>query len=120
IDESVTEVDYARAQLVWNEFKMKNIGDYHDLYLKTDVCLLADIFENFRNVCMNIYKLDPVHYYTAPSLSWEAMLKYTGVTLDTFNDEQYNMQLFIESGMRGGVSTITHIHAKANNKYMKS
>lgn len=119
-DEDVSAEDYQRAQLVWNAFEMKDLGDYHDLYLKTDVCLLADIFENFRNVCMNIYKLDPAHYYTAPSLSWDSMLKFTNITLDTFNDEQYNMQLFIENGMRGGVSTITHRYAKANNKYMES
>jgi len=118
-DEDITEDDYKRAQHVWNEFEMKTLGDYHDLYLKTDVCLLADIFENFRNVCMETYGLDPAHYFTAPGLSWDAMLKHTKVKIDTFNDKQYNMQLFVENGMRGGISTITHRYAKANNKYMK-
>ena len=62
---------------VWKTFKCKTLGDYHDLYLKTDVNLLTDVFENFRNICLQQYKLDPANYYTSPGLSWDALLKKT-------------------------------------------
>jgi len=113
-------VQLLRAQHAWIKLRMKNMGDYTALYMKTDVCLLADVFENFRNVCMKTYGLDPAHYFTSPGLSWDAMLKHTKVRIETFNDKQYNMQLQIEKGMRGGISTITHRYARANNKYMKN
>lgn len=96
---------------------MKNMGNYHDLYLKTDVLLLADVFEEFRNVCVENYELDPASYYTSLGLAWEALLKKRGVKLDLLNDPE--MLLFFERGMRGGVSTIFHRFGKANNKYMK-
>ena len=92
--------------------------EYHDLYLKTDVILLADVFENFRKVCKENYKLDPAWYYTSPGLAWDAMLKMTGVELDLLSDPQ--MYLMIENGIRGGISTITKRYAKANNPYMGS
>ena len=79
--------------------------------------MLADIFENFRKTCLDYYKLDPAHYYTAPGLSWDACLKMTGVELELFTD--VDMHLFIEKGLRGGVSIITHRKGIANNKYMK-
>ncbi len=112
----ITKEDYEKAETVWNTFGCKTFKDYHDLYLITDVLLLADVFENFRNVCMNNYSLDPCHYYTAPGLAWDASLKMTGVELDLLID--YNMYLFIEKGMRGGNSMIAHRYAKANNKYL--
>ena len=90
---------------------------YHDLYLKSDVLLLADVFQNFRNACLTYYGLDPPHYVTSPGLSWDAMLKMTGINLELITD--IDQQLFIEKGMRGGISYIAHRHAKANNKYMK-
>ena len=108
--------DYLHAKLVWKRFNCKTFKDYHDIYLKTDVFLLADVFENFRKVCYNIYELDPAHYYTAPGLSWDAMLKYTGVELDLLSD--VDMYRFFELGIRGGISMISHRYAKANNKYM--
>jgi len=95
---------------------MKTIKDYHDLYLKTDVCLLSDVFESFRKTCFKNYGLDPAHYYTAPGLSWDAAFKHTKAKIECFTD--YEMVLFIEKGMRGGISQISHRYAKANNKYM--
>ena len=92
------------------------MGDYHDLYLKSDVLLLADVYENFRNVCMASYELDPAHYYTAPGLSWDSMLKMTGVTLELIDD--VDKYLMIESGLRGGISMISNKYAKANNPYL--
>ena len=117
-DTGISESEYSRAEEVWSTFLISDMGDYHDLYLKTDVLLLADVFENFRNTCLSHYRLDPCHYYSAPGLSWDALLKMTGINLDLITD--LDQQLFIEKGMRGGISTITHRHAVANNKYMKS
>jgi len=92
------------------------MGEYHDLYLKSDVLLLADVFENFRKNCPTHYKLNPCHYLTSPGLSWDPMLKMTRIKLDLISD--IDQQLFIEKGMRGGISYIAHRHAKAYNKYM--
>ena len=92
--------------------------EYHDLYLKTDVILLADIFENFRDVRNEDYKLDPAWYYTSPGLSWDALLKKTEIKLGLLSD--VDKILFIENGIRGGVSMISNRYRKANNKYMKS
>ena len=93
-DESINEKDYERAKNVWNAFKMKTMGDYHDLYLKTDVLLLADIFEKFIKTCLNYYGLDSCQYYSSPGLSWDAMLKMTGIELELINN--IDMHLFIE------------------------
>ena len=112
-DESISKKDYQHAQEVWKTFNCENLGDYHDLYLKTDVTLLADVFQTFRRTCMNAYKLDPLNYYTAPGLSWDALLKYTGMELELLTD--YDQHLFIEKGMRGGISMASKRHAKANN-----
>ena len=112
-DEHITDEEYAHAQAVWEAFGCKTLGDYHDLYVKTDVALLADVFENFRNLCLEQYGLDPAHYYTSPGLSWDALLKKTGVELELFTD--YEMHLFVERGMRGGISMVSNRYAKANN-----
>ena len=116
MDEHISEDDYLHAQKVWAHWNMGTMGEYHDLYLKTDVLLLADIFESFRETCLKYYELDPCHYFTAPGLSWDACLKKTRVSLDLLTDP--DMHLMIEKGIRGGISTITHRHAQANNKYL--
>ena len=97
---------------------LKTMGDYHDLYLKSDILLLADVFENFRKTCLQYYKLDPCHYFTSPGLSWDAMLKMTNIKLELMTD--IDMFQFIEKGMRGGTSYIANRYGKANNKYMKN
>ena len=97
---------------------MKTMGDYHDLYLKTDVLLLAYVFKKFIKTCLNYYGLYPCHYFSSPGLSWDAMLKMTGVELELISD--IDMHLFIEKGMRGGISYIGKRHSKANNKYMEN
>ena len=116
-DECISEKDYLKAIDVWNVFEINAMGDYHDLHLKADVLLLADVFEKFINTCLNYSKLDPCHYYSSPGLSWNAMLKMTGIELKLISG--IDMHLFVEKGMRGGISYIAKIHSKANNKYIK-
>ena len=115
-DGGISDEDYAQAQNVWKTFKMKYFKDYHELCNKVDVLLLADVFENFRNICLKNYELDPAHYYTAPGLAWDAALKVTDVSLELLSD--IDMLLMFEKGIRGGVSMISNRYAKANNKYM--
>ena len=112
----ITEKNYKHAWNVWNTFKMKTFKDYHKLYNETDVLLLADVFENFRNLCLKIYGLDPVYYYTAPGLAWDACLKMTNINLELLSDP--NMLLMFEKGIRGGISIISNRYGEANNKYM--
>ena len=113
----VSDQDYEHAQRVWNVFEMKTFREYLQLYLETDVDHLVDVFERFRDVCMQNYGLDPAWYYTAPGLSWDAMLKITKLELDPIVDP--DMLMFFERQVREGVSMITTRHAEANNKYMK-
>ena len=117
-NEHITHEQYNHAQNVWNTFNLKTMGDYHDLYLKSDTLLLADIFENFRKTCLQYYKLDPCHYFSSPGLSWDAMLKMTNVKLELMTD--IDMFQFIEKGLRGGTSYIANRFGEANNKYMKN
>ena len=116
-DTGITEKQYQHAQNVWNAFGCTNMRDYHDVYLKSDVLLLTDVFEKFRATCMQHYGLDPVHYYTSPGMAWDAALKVTDVKLELITDiDQYK---FIESAIRGGVSMISTRYAKANNPYVE-
>lgn len=114
-DECSTE-DYEHAQLVWKTFKCERFIDYHNLYLKCDVLLLADVFESFRATAMQNYGLDPAHYVSAPQLSWDAMLKMTECELELLSDPA--MFRMVQENLRGGVAMISKRHAKANNKYM--
>ena len=112
----VSKSDYQHAQRVWEEFGVRNIGDYHDLYLRTDMVLLANVFEAFRDTCLRHYSLDPAHFYMAPGLAWKACSKKTGVRLELLRDP--NMLLMFERGIRGGITQAVHRYASANNKYV--
>ena len=116
--ENISDKDYVHAQKVWEIFGIKHISEYHDLYVQSDTLLLSDVFENFRNKCLEIYELDPIYFVSAPGLAWQACLKKTGVKLELITD--YDMILMIEKGIRGGICQATHRYAKANNKYMKN
>ena len=117
--EDIFDKDYVHAQNVWKRFNMKNLGEYHDLYLKTDVLLLADVIENFRQVLLENYHLDPAWFLTAPSFFWSAMLKMTGVVLQLISEENIEMFRFFERQIRGGVSTVFHRFSQANNKFQE-
>jgi len=95
-EEHICDSEYEHAIAVWNYFKCKNLGEYSDLYLKIDIMLLADVFENFRDLCLTTYTLDPAFYYTCPGFSFDAMLKHTSMKLELLHD--YDMLLMIEKG----------------------
>lgn len=111
----VSDPDYQHAQNVWQTFKIRTLGEYSDLYLLTDVLLLTDIYENFRDTSLKTHELDPAYYITLPSYSWDCMLKKTGVTLDTIQD--HDMYLFFEKGIRGGITQCCKRMSKANNQH---
>lgn len=117
-DDNISDEEYSHAQNVWKTFQIKNMGEYTDLYLKTDVLLLTDVFENFRMTCKTHYSLDPAFYLTSPSLSFDAMLLKTGVRLELVD----NLEIIriIQKGIRGGICMCSKRHAKANNPYMES
>lgn len=110
----VTDEMYEHAHTVWNEFNVKTLGEYSDIYLKTDVLILCDIFESFRKLCMETYDLDPAYYYTVPGLAFHAMLKYTGIELELLKD--MDMLLMVEKGIRGGITQCIKRYSVANNK----
>ena len=116
-DCGVSDEDYERAETIWKEFEIKNLGEYHDLYLKSDVLLLADVFEEFRNICLENYSLDPAWYYTSSGLSWDALLKHSEVKLELLTDP--DKLLLFEKGIRGGISMISNRYGQASNKYME-
>ena len=103
---------------MFKSFKLENLGDYHDLYVKSDTLLLADVFENFRDMCIKVYELDPTHIRIATRLAWQACLKKTNVELELLTD--YAVLRMVEEGIRGGICHSIRQHAKANNKYMKN
>lgn len=116
-DKHCSQEDYEHAKNVWDTFNCQNLRDYMELYLKADVLILTDVFENFRNVCKSVHKLDPSQFYTAPGLSFDAMLKHTNVSLELLRDvDMYN---FIKNGIRGGLTQCCRRYTKANNKFMK-
>ena len=116
--EDISDEDYMHAQKVWDVFQIKNLGEHHDIYVQTDTLLLSDVSENFRNMCLNIYGLDPVYFVSAPGLAWQSCLKKTGVKLELLTD--YDMVLMIEKSIRGGICQSSYRYAEANNKYMKN
>ena len=113
----ISDQDHQYAQRAWTECNIHTMGEYHDLFLKTDVLLLADIFEHFRKTCLQYYKLDPAHFYTIPGLAWQAALRMSKVELELMTDP--DMYLFFENAIRGGLSMITHKYAKANNPLLE-
>ena len=115
--EDISKTDYAHANNVFKKFNLNNLGEYHDLYVRSDTLLLADVFENFRNACMKNYELDPAHFISLPGLAWQACLKKTNVELELLTD--YDVLLMIEEGIRGGICHAIQRYAKSNNKYMR-
>ena len=111
--EGITSVDYRHAKRVYKGFKLKNLGNYHDLYVQSDTLLLADVFENFRNKCIEIYELDPAHFLSAPGLAWQACLKKTGVKLELLTG--IDMLQMVEKGIRGRIFQVINI---INKKYI--
>ena len=116
--EDITGIDYRYAKRVFKFFNNKNIGDYHNLYVQSDTLLLADVFENFRNMCLKEYKFDPDHFTSAPGVAWQACLKKTGIELESLTD--IDILLMIKKGIKGGITHAKHRYAKANNKYTKN
>ena len=116
LDGHISFKDYLMCEKIWDKFDMKNMGDYDDHYLKKDLLLLADVFEKFIDTCLKFYGPDTCHYFSTPELSWDAMLNMAGVKLEKISD--MDKYLFIEKGLRGGISYIAKRYAKANNKYM--
>ena len=99
--EDISDVDYRHGKTVFEYLINKTLCDYHDLYVQTDTLLLADVFENFRNMCIKVYELDPAHFLSAPGLACQACLKKTEVKLELLTD--VDMFLMVEKGIRGGI-----------------
>ena len=112
----ISTKDYSHAKKVWQFFKIKDMGEYHDLYVRSDVAQLSDVFENFRSLCLKIYELDPSHFVSSPGLASEAMLKCTKVKLELLTDIE--MVLMVEKGICGRLTQIVKRHAVANHKYL--
>ena len=115
--EDISDIDYRNANNVFKVFKLENLGDYHDLYVQSDTLLLADVFNNFRDICLKEYELDPAHFLSLPGLAWQACLKKTNIELELLTD--CDMLLMVEEGISGGICHSIHRYAKANNKYTK-
>jgi len=113
---NISEEDYQHCVTTMSQFNLRTLGDLHDHYVKKDVLLLCDVFEEFRNVCLANYGLDPAHYYTSPGLAHDASLKITKVELELLTG--YDMFLMFESGIRGGISMVPGRYSKANNKHV--
>ena len=114
--ENVTNIDCRHAKNIFSKFNIKNLGEYHDLYVQSDTLLLANVFTSFRNVCYDIYGLDPAHFLSAPGLAWQARLKKSEKKLELLTD--VDMLLMIEEDIRGSITQAVHRYCKANNKYM--
>ena len=117
-DENISDSDIEHVKKVCNAYKLTNLKDYNELFVKSDVSLLIDVFENYRDTRIKVDKLDPTYYLLAPGLSWYSCLKKAGVTLELLTDE--DMLLLYEKGIRGGMCNVVLRYAKANNKYMQN
>ena len=115
---NIDDIDYRHGNNVFKRFKLKNLGEYHDLYVQSHTLLLADVFENYRNTCLKVYELDPANFLSLPELVWQACLEKTIIKLELLTD--YDMLLMVEEGIRGRICHSIHRYAKANNKYMKN
>ena len=115
--EDYTDADYTHPKRVCKDFETKNLGEYHDLYVQSNTLLLIDVSENFRNMCLKIYELNPVKFLSAPGLAWQAALKKTKIKLYFLTD--IDILLMVEKGIRGGICHSIYRYAKANNKYLK-
>ena len=113
----ITDKDYIHAQKVFKEFKFKKLVDFHDLYAQSNSLLLADVFENFRNKSIEMYELDPAHFFSKPGLAWQACLKKAEIKLELLT--HFDTLLMVEKRIRCGICHGIHRYAKANNKYMK-
>ena len=116
--EDITDVYYRHRKTVFEYLINKNLGDYHDLYVQSDTLLLADDFENFRNMCIKVYERDPAHFYLHLDWHGKLCLKRTGIKLELLTD--VDMLPMVEKGIRGGICHAIYRYAKANNKYMKN
>ena len=113
----ITDADYVHAKTVCKDFGIKNLGKYHDFHVQSHTLMLADVFENFRNMCLEIYDLDPAKFLSAPGLAWQAALEQARVNLGLLTDN--DMLFMVEKGIRGGICHSIYRYAKTNNKYMK-
>ena len=117
--EDITDADYAHAKRVCKEFEIKNLGEYHDLFVQSDTLLLVVVFKDFRNTCLKIYELDPAKVFASPGLAWQATLKKIKVKLDLLTDIGIGMLSMVEKGIARGICHSIYWYAKANNKYIK-
>ena len=111
--EGIIDADYEHVKKVWKAFETKNLGEYHDFYVQCDTLSLADVFENFRDKCIEVYELDPAHFLSAPGLAWQACLKKTKAKLELLTN--IDMLLMVGKGIRGGICQAIHRYTKANN-----
>ena len=107
--EDIDDIDYRHGNNVFKGFKSENLGDYHNLYVRSDTLLLVDVFEKFRNMCIKVYELDPTHFVSLPGLAWQACLKKINIELELLTN--YDMLLMVEEGIRGGICHSIHRYA---------
>ena len=105
-NEHITDEDYAHAQKVWDTLRIKNLGEYHDLYVQSDTALLADVLESFRDKCIEKYELGPARFLSALGLAWQACLKKNKVELELLTDN--DKLIMLEEGTRGGMCQSAH------------
>ena len=112
--ENIDDIDYRHGNNVFKRFKLKNLGEYHNLHVQSDTLLLANVFENFRNMCLKVYELDPAHFLSLPGLAWQACLKKTNAKLELVTD--YDMLLMVEEGKTIFGKTMENIRKHRNIK----